>query len=446
MNTRKKFFGMTNEERDSFLERSAVKEFLERVRGFASEKRSVTGAELLIPEEVLEVIRAEVAKNSKLLKYFNVASVNGSTRQPVIGSIPEAVWTEMCANLNELDIEFNEVEVDGYKIGGFVPVCNSSLKDDASLAYEVINVLSASIAKGIDKAGIFGKGIRMPLGIVTRLAQTSQPETWGVNYPEWVDYHTSNIIKIDASALTGAEFFAALLGALGAAKPVFSSDGLFWVMNRKTHLDIMAKALAFNSAGALVAGANNTMPVIGGDIVEMEDDEIADGDIIGGFGGNYLMAEREGGSFGSSEHARFVADQTVFKATARYDGMPVAANAFVIVNYKNTDPETEKEFAPDYANSGKHLLTVTAAASASTSGKTVLTVTGTVAQSGAVLKYKVGADINEIDMGDKVKGFTDLTSGTTEITATTGTVIGVVELDSANRVIGVGTVVSVPKA
>ena len=38
-------------------------------------------------------------------------------------------------------------------------------------------------------------------------------------------------------------------------------------MNRKTHMDILARALAFNASGALVAGMQNTMPVIGGPIV-----------------------------------------------------------------------------------------------------------------------------------------------------------------------------------
>ena len=157
-------------------------------------------------------------------------------------------------------------------------------------------------------------------------------------------------------------------------------------MNRKTHLDIMAKALAFNAQAALVANTT-MMPIIGGTVVEFEDNEISDYEIIGGFGGNYLLAERAGIEFANSDIPLFLQDQTVFKGTARYDGLPVAGKAFTVVNYNNTDPTTTKTFPEDYANADMNDLIVTAAVG-SAAGDTVLTVSGTIAQSDPVLKYK----------------------------------------------------------
>jgi hypothetical protein len=238
-------------------------------------------------------------------------------------------------------------------------------------------------------------------------------------------------------------FFQALIEKLALAKPRYSSEGLFWVMNRKTHLNILSKALGFNAAGAILSGMNDIMPVIGGKVVEFEDDEIADNEIIGGFGGNYLMAERAGLKFASSDIPLFLEDQTVFKGTARYDGKPVAGEAFVIVNFANTNPTTSKDFAEDYANTGLNDLTLTAAAGAA-AGKTVITVAGTVAQSDPVLKYKLG-DI-AVKAGDKLPtGFETLESGTTAITAAAGKKITVVELDGNSRIVSAGVVASVPK-
>ena len=440
---RRTFARMSQQVRDAFFAREDVKGYLSEIRTAIKEKRAITGAGLTIPDVMLEMIRETVAEKSKLLPFVNLRSVGGKSRQNITGTIPEAVWTEMCAKINELDISFNQIEVDGYKVGAYIPVCNAVLEDsDISLADEIVLAIGVAIAKALDKAILFGKGVKMPVGIVTRLAQTSEPADWDTNGPAWTDLHSTNVKKLNIGSETGVAFFVALIEALGVAAPKYSSDGLFWIMNRKTHIKVMTKALAFNANAALISNTT-LMPVLGGTIVEFEDDEIADNEIIGGFGGNYLMAERAGVKFASSDIPLFLEDQTVFKGTARYDGKPVAGEAFVIVNFANTNPTTEKDFAEDYANDGLNDLTLTAAAGG-TAGKTVVTVSGTVAQSNPVLKYKVGKV--DVKAGDKTPaGFESLTSGTTAITAAAGKIITVIELDGSDRVISAGQVVSVPK-
>ena len=341
----------TAQERAAFLAREDVKNYLTEVRSAIREKRAITNAGLTIPDVMLELIRHEVAQASKLLGYVRVRNVGGKARQNIAGAIPEGVWTEMCASINELTIGFHQVEVDGYKVGGYIAICNAILEDsDYDLAAEIVSAIGGAIAKALDKAILFGTGTKMPIGIVTRLAQTSQPANWGANAPAWTDLHTSNIKKLNIASSTGAEFFATLIENLGIAKDWYNAGGLFWVMNRKTHIKLMTKALAFNSAAALVANTE-FMPVLGGTVIEFEDDQIADNEIIGGFGGNYLLAERAGVEFASSDIPLFLQDQTVFKGTARYDGMPVAGEAFVVVNFANTDPTTSKDFPEDEANS-----------------------------------------------------------------------------------------------
>ncbi len=426
----------------NMVTRDEVKDYLVEVRTAIKEKRAITNVGLTIPDVMLELIREEIAHGSRLLPFVNVRPVTGTARQNITGAIPEAVWTEMCASLNELALSFNQVEVDGYKVGGYIAVCNALLEDsDVALASEIVTAIGGAIAKALDKAILFGTGTKQPTGIVTRLAQTSQPSDWGTNAPAWTDLHSTYIQKLNIKSTRGAEFFEALVVALGIAKPVYSSDGLFWVMNRKTHLDIMAKALAFNAQAALVANTT-MMPIIGGTVVEFEDNEISDYEIIGGFGGNYLLAERAGIEFANSDIPLFLQDQTVFKGTARYDGLPVAGKAFTVVNYNNTDPTTTKSFPKDYANADMNDLIVTAAVG-SAAGDTVLTVSGTIAQSDPVLKYKLGTPA--VEVGGTATGFTALTSGTTQITAAAGKKITVVELDANNRIVSAGVVVSVPK-
>ena len=446
MEIRVKFGNMTMEQRTAFVQREDVSGWLTSIRAMKNSQRSVSNGDLTIPEVVLPLLYSEAEEASQLISVVNTKQIRGTSRQTIMGSIPEAVWTEMCANINEEDIGFNDVELDGYKVAGFIKVCNALLDDsDINLANEIITALGASIGKALDKAILFGNGVKMPLGIATRLAQTSQPVDYPAKAPAWVDLHTTNVLTLNINGTSGASFFESLvLAAAAAKKNGLKTGNLFWAMNRKTHLAIMAKALAFNAAAVLTAGVTNEMPIIGGKIIEVDNISMQDNEIIGGFGEAYVLAQRQGATFGLSEHQFFVNDQTAFKGVARYDGKPVLADSFVVINFNNTSPTTTASFAEDYANTDLGTLTVVAAAHGSASGKTVLTVTGTEA-SGTTLKYKIG-DI-ELTEGQKLgTGWTTLESGTTGITAAAGTVITVAELDGNSRVIKRGQALSVPKA
>ena len=445
--TRTRFSEMTMEQRSAFCKREDVAAWLSAVRAMKSgqQQRAISNVDLTIPDVVLPLLHSEAARNSQLMALVNMTTLTGTSRQVIMGAIPEAVWTEMCANINELDLGFNEIEMDGYKVAGYIKICNAILDDnDVNLASEIISALGAAIGKALDKAILFGTGVKMPLGIATRLAQTSQPADWGAKAPAWTDLHETNILTLNINGTSGASFFESLVLAAIAAKPHDAANGgLFWVMNRKTHLTIMAKALAFNAAAALTAGVNNEMPVIGGRIVELETNELQDYEIIGGFGSAYRLVQRQGATFATSDQRFFLEDQTAFRGVARYDGKPVFGDSFVIINFANTSPTTSADFAVDYANTDLGTLTVTAAQGAA-SGKTVLTVTGTEV-SGTTLKYKIG-DI-ALTEGQKLgTGWESLTSGTTAITAAAGTVITVAEIDGKSRVIKRGSALSVPHA
>lgn len=346
--SRRKFFGMNHEERDAFLANEEVKGFLARTREMIKERRSVTGAQLLIPTIVLDLIRENIAEYSKLIKHVRLMPVAGKARQTVQGIIPEAVWTEMCGKLNELAVGFTGVEVDGYKVGGFVPVCNALLEDsDENLAEAIISAIGAGIGFALDKAIIFGTGTKMPIGIFTRLAQTSDPEDARTTIP-WVDLHSTNILTI-ASTATGVDLFKAIINDSGVVDNKYAKNGMFWAMNHKTYTKLKAEALSINAAGAIVAGVNNEMPVVGGAVEELN--FMPDNVIIGGYGELYLLAERQGGEFAQSEHARFTDDQTVFKGTARYDGLPVIAAGFVAIGIAGVTPSASGiTFAEDSAN------------------------------------------------------------------------------------------------
>lgn len=347
---RSRFYGMTYAQRDEFFAREDVTAFLTRTREMLGQQRAVSGAALGIPEVMLDIIRDNINRYSKLIGYTRLRQVRGKARQNVVGTVPEAVWTETVGTLNELTVSISQIETDGYKVGGYVFVSNCYLEDDDNigLATEILDQLGQAIGYALDKAILFGTGTKMPVGIATRLAAAEQPAWWGTNQGTFTALATTNVIKANSAAKNGEEFYADLITALGAADPKYSNGTPVWVCNHKTHVALQCKALAFDGAAALTAGVTSEMPIIGGKIVEL--DFVPDNEIIGGYMDLYLLAEREGTTLEQSREVKFIEDQTAFKASARYDGKPVRGEAFVVVRYDNVAPVTSVTFATDSAN------------------------------------------------------------------------------------------------
>ena len=330
METRR-FFNMTTQERDAFFAREDVREFLQRAREFGNQKRAVSGAELLIPEVMLDLVRENIQHYSKLLSKVRLRRVPGNARQPIMGTIPEGIWMEAVGKLNELNFTFTQVEVDGYKVGGFVAVPNSILEDsDIAMATELLTGIGQAIGLALDKAMVFGTGVKMPKGIFGQL-------------PE------GNKVTISAANSTDAKLFKEIVKASGNAKSDYSNGEKFWAMSEKTKTNMLAEAISFTAAGAIASGMNDTMPVIGGEIVTLA--FMPDNMIVGGYGDLYLLAERAGTKLESSEHVMFIEDNTVFKGTGRYDGRPVIPEAFIAIGINGTAPSAEGiTFAEDKAN------------------------------------------------------------------------------------------------
>lgn len=347
MNTRTKFFGMTLQERNAFFENQGVKDFIANVRTCIKEKRAIANVGLAIPEVALELLKQRVEETSKLISRVNLRHISGTGRQRIMGKIPEAIWTEACAKLNELDLGFSDDEVDGYKVGGFFAVCNAILEDnDVNLMSEILNALGKAIGKAVDKAIIYGTGTKMPLGIVSRLAQTERPANYSPSAREWKNLSATNIIT--GSGTTGVNLFKEIAANAGALENDYFEGGLTWAMNKKTHTTLTVQSMDKNLNAAIVAGISNSMPVVGGDIVELS--FIPDGEIVFGYFDAYLLAERAGTALGQSEHVRFLEDQTVFKGTARYDGHPTIPEAFGVMSITTKAPTTSVDFPADVAN------------------------------------------------------------------------------------------------
>ncbi len=312
----------------------------EEVRSFYSnlkeavEKRSITGLDITIPQILLDTIMDDLGRYSVLYDLVRVAKLTGKGRAIIVGEAPQAVWTEMQGRINELSCLFTDVEVDGYKVGGFIPLDNSYIEDSMiNLASHVEDCLKESIAIALDKAILYGTGTKMPMGILPALNANA-------------DLKTKNIITLTTTNTK----FEKIIAAMQFIKRGRRGRGpITVVMNESTWLGtIVPMSLTTNNGGTFVTASNQAFPGVGYKVVFSEEVPV-DNLVVGDFT-KYLLAERSDIKGSSSTEFLFTDDKTVFKATARYDGKPVRESAFVLIGLNGVTPAVSTSFAIDEAN------------------------------------------------------------------------------------------------
>lgn len=318
--------------------------------GVIKEKRAVAGAPYTIPKVMLPLVVEAISRNSKLLKHVNYDDISGEGLVNVLAAAPEAVWTATTGKINEVTLTVNQIQTAGSKLGAFVPVPNPYLEDSAEdLAGIVIDQLGQGNGYALDKAILYGTGSNMPVGIATRLAATAAPAWWQASMPTFTDLHASHIGKLSAASVKGAALYQEAVGILGTAEQKhLGKGGLFWAMSQGTYMKLKQELISINAVGALVTGADMIMPVLGGAVELL--DFVPAGNIIGGWGQDYKLIRRRGIQIAASEHAQFVEDNTLYKCTSRWDGMPIAGEAFAIFSLTTTAAATTVTFATDTAN------------------------------------------------------------------------------------------------
>lgn len=318
-------------EREALIARDDTQEFLKKIRSLIAEKRGLSGGEYTISDTIMGLINEDVIEYSKLYKHCRVARLSGKGREIIMGTAPEAFWEEACDPIYELAASMAQVEVDQFKVAGYIPLCNALLEDsDIDLLDEVMSLILQSIGFALDKAIVYGTGVKMPTGVVT-----------AINDDE--EIKATNEITIPTASSSGVDLFKALLEAVGETENKYARGELTWVMSGKTYRRLQAESLSINAAGLIVAAVNGTFPVIGGAMEVLN--FMPTKNIVVGYFELYVLAERKGMTIDQSEHVKFIQDQTVVRGRARYDGKPAIVKAFAVIGFDSVDPTTSVDFA-----------------------------------------------------------------------------------------------------
>lgn len=260
------------------------------------------GKELLIPKEVMSLINQEVVGYGELVNHVNKITLNGEGRIVFNAGTPKLFWTEQCESLKEAVLgEINEIELDGFKLGGYVFLCKAFVEDAIiDVADYVVKEFAQAIAIALDEAIINGKGAsaKEPEGILTALASDEEKQVKD------------------------------LLGLLGAVGELNSrAKNVKLVVNRATYYSrILPETYGKDSNGKIVYGLDQKLP--DGTQVVISEAVANDKFVLGDFK-QYVLAERKGMTFDTSDQVRWIEEQIGYKTSGRYDGKVTDKTYFI---------------------------------------------------------------------------------------------------------------------
>lgn len=295
------------------LNQTEVREFYTTLATAVKDKRALNNADIVIPETVINMIQTRMGDYSTLYREVEVVPLNGDARIIMDGAIPEAIWVEMCDPVQELADAFSQTELDGWKVGGFIPVCNAILEDSMiNLAEFIESRLAMAIAKAVDHAILTGTGAagKQPLGIITALASDADRNVESDGTLKDLVSHVSLIDDGEDGPPIG-EVIA--------------------VMKRSTYYARIAPQTFLPTADGRLVIQTATTPRLPDGTRVVFSQFTPDNKVVMGDFKKYLLGERRGVQIASSADVRFIQDQTVFKGTARYDGKPVYNEYFVVI-------------------------------------------------------------------------------------------------------------------
>jgi len=298
---------------------------LEEVRN-AYSSADPASAGFLIPEAQRAEILQLALEQSVVRSRATVITMNSLTQKiPFVDSTSHAssvyggmvfYWTEESAAITATEAKFGRVELSAKKLTGGARIPNELWNDAAALGSWMMQAIPAGIAYFEDDSFFGGNGVGQPLGFNT----SDNPAVVAVSR------NTASTIKSeDIFAMYARMLPQSLNRAVWIANPetVPSLLGLQTRILNAAANDYVGGSDAGLIQGGSVAGAP-AMTILGRPLIVTEKAEALNtaGDFAFVDLSHYLIGDRQAISLDSSEHSRFMNDETELRIIERVDGRP----------------------------------------------------------------------------------------------------------------------------
>lgn len=287
----------------------------------------------LIPETFRSDIQELVLESSIVRPRASVITMTGGTISipyvdvtTHVGSFFGGVtfsWTQESGTITASEAKFGRVKLEANKLTGGARIPNELWADAPALSSWLMRSLPRGISFAEDVKFLTGNGVGEPLGVhnspalITVTKETNQAAATIV---------TENVLKMYARMLPQS---------LGSS---------VWLANPTTFPQLMTLSIAVGTGGAPVnlvdIKATPTMTLLGRPLILTE--KVPALGSAGDLGlydfGFYLIGDRQMTSLESSEHSRFMNDETEVKIILRADGRPWIQSALTPTNGDTLSP------------------------------------------------------------------------------------------------------------
>lgn len=303
-----------------------------------------TGLMERLPETEYESIIAELKKESPLLNAIDFTSTSAVTKWTVDAS-PEqrATWHALNTPItNELfGGPFKTVDMTLCKLTSFIVVSNDMLDlGPRWIAAYALQMLKTSTQLGLEYGIILGNGNEEPIGMMRDFLQ---PKDRSEGYP------MKDAIKIDSfSPETYASICTILAQKDNGRTRRVTKVGL--VVNP---IDYLTKI--FVATTGMTASLNYVKDIFPFPTDVYISEFVPSGKAVMGIMSDYFMGlgSAKGGNIESSDHARFLEDQRVYKTKLYGNGESKQSNGFVVLDISNIGRDV-----PEFASTTKPVKAV----------------------------------------------------------------------------------------
>lgn len=220
-------------------------------------------------------------------------------------------WMDESGTIPDTSAAFAQIELVARRLAAAAVVPNDTLKDAGALDTWLRSQLPSAIRDFEDRAFLKGDGVKKPLGALTN--------------------HPAMIVAGDETGQTSGITWNNVLTMFSRFLPE-SYDRAVWVVTPDAIPEIFTMALPVGTGGSAVmvapgaGGQAPSMTLLGRPIVWSRKAPATlgtQGDISLVDLSYYAVGDRQDVRLDTSEHARFLQDDTVFKVIERVDGQPL---------------------------------------------------------------------------------------------------------------------------
>lgn len=322
MNTRERVGRILERDENKRFFRDVVNLYFNREAELAGLSKENAG--LLVPDDVYYEINQRIGEYGSLYKVVRKLDLVGKARIIMNAGTPKLFWTEKCEPLKEVTLgTLNAVELDNYKLGGYLFLCESFVQDvnenrhhSITIADYIMNEFAKAIAEELDRVIYDGKGSaeKQPEGITAVVKSTK---------------NVSSILDV--------------LGYIGELDVEFhqhnAPDGKITVAgNRRTlYKWIYPETWGKDANGKLVYGMGNSLPD-GTQIVLSN--VIPDNELVIGDFNQYILGIRKEMTFDTNDRLQWIEENIGYKIRGRYDGKVANSKAFLRLKFVKTAAST----------------------------------------------------------------------------------------------------------